>query len=138
MEVLSWIREQETLAGWLLVVSVTTFFGSLILVPWLLIRLPADYFSRAEKAHRPIARQPGFVRPALIVAKNALGALFVIAGIAMLVLPGQGVLTMMAGVILMDFPGKYRLEKWFISRPRVAASVNWLRKKANREPLELD
>ncbi len=71
----------------------------------------------------------------LLTGKNALGYLFVLMGIAMLVLPGQGILTIMIGVTLLDFPGKYRLERWLVSRRPVLRSINWLRRCAGREPL---
>jgi len=58
-----------------------------------------------------------------------------LAGIAMLVLPGQGILAILGGIELMDFPGKYRLERWIVSRPAVLRSVNWLRRRMGRPPL---
>ncbi len=69
-----------------------------------------------------------------IVLKNLLGVALVGAGIVMLVLPGQGILTILIGVMLMDFPGKYALEKRLVSRPTVMRSLNWMRAKANRPP----
>jgi len=69
------------------------------------------------------------------IGKNLLGVLLVIAGLAMLVMPGQGLLTIVAGVLLIDFPGKYCLERWLVTRKTVWRSINWLRKRAGRKPL---
>ncbi len=71
------------------------------------------------------------------LGKNLLGYLLIVAGIAMLVLPGQGVLTILLGVILVDLPGKYRFERWIVARPLVLKSINRLRQRAGRDPLVL-
>jgi hypothetical protein len=60
----------------------------------------------------------------------------VVAGLVMLVVPGQGLLTLAVGLMLMDFPGKFRLERWLATRGPVWRSLNWLRKRARRPPLE--
>jgi hypothetical protein len=64
-----------------------------------------------------------------------LGAILVAAGLAMLMLPGQGILTILIGLGVMNFPGKYRLERWIISRPTVLKAVNWIRSKSHHPPL---
>ena len=51
-------------------------------------------------------------------------------------LPGQGLLTLLIGLMLTDFPGKYRLEKRLIAQPGVLKAVNWLRARAGHPPLE--
>jgi hypothetical protein len=55
----------------------------------------------------------------------------------MLVLPGQGLLAILVGVMLANFPGKYALERRIISRPAVARGVNRIREMAGRPPFEL-
>jgi hypothetical protein len=69
------------------------------------------------------------------VLKNALGIVLVVAGLVMLIVPGQGLLTIAVGLMLIDFPGKYRLERWLATRRPVWRSINWLRKRAGRAPL---
>ena len=54
----------------------------------------------------------------------------------MLFLPGQGLLTMLMGIVLMDFPGKFRLERHLVSRPPVFAAINWIRTQRSAPPLE--
>jgi len=61
-----------------------------------------------------------------------------VAGIIMLVLPGQGIFTILIGIMLLNFPGKYRLERWIVARRPVLRSINWLRRRAGRAPLVPD
>lgn len=127
----------EAYLGWLALLSGLTFVGSLVVIPWLVVRIPSDYFV-LEK------RRPGFwvqwhplLRFALVALKNMLGLILILAGLAMLVLPGQGLLTMLLGVVLMNFPGKYKLERLFISRPTVLQALNWIRRRAGVPELEI-
>lgn len=127
----------QQLIALLVAVSVVTFVATLLLAPWLLVRLPSDYFMREK-------RTPSLLRPAhpalrvvLIIAKNALGVLLLLGGIAMLVLPGQGLLAMVLGISLIDFPGKYALERALVRRRAVHRSINWIRRKRGHEPIEV-
>ncbi|HYG08570.1 MAG TPA: hypothetical protein VD835_01220, partial [Pyrinomonadaceae bacterium] len=52
--------------------------------------------------------------------------------------PGQGVLTILMGVMLLDFPGKRRLELKLVSRPNVLRAINRIRQRFDRPPLQLD
>jgi len=74
----------------------------------------------------------------LIIGKNALGNVLIEVGILMLVLPGQDALTILIGILFMDFPGKCWLERWIVSHGPVLQSINWLRQRAGREPLVLE
>jgi len=40
--------------------------------------------------------------------------------------PGPGILTIVLGVMLLNFPGKRRLERWLIRRPMVLSAMNRL------------
>lgn len=116
--------------------SAITFVGSLLLIPWIVARLPADYFlSKRPSEGSWRARHP-VIRWTARAAKNLLGAMFLAAGIAMLVLPGQGVLTILVGVALLDFPGKRRLEVFLLQRPVITRSIDWIRQRAGRPPFE--
>lgn len=124
--------------GWLVVAaigSVVVFALSIVVTPMLVARLPADYFAHDTRPPGTLDRLPPAWRWTLTVGKNLLGALLLIAGLAMLVLPGQGLLTMFAGAMLIDLPGKYRVECWLVRRRPIARSLNWLRRRRNREPL---
>jgi len=110
----------------LAIASAVVFVGSLIAIPFMLVRLPADYFDIRiprpwMKGQNPILRTIGRV------VKNLVGILFLLAGLSMLVLPGQGLLTILIGISLMDFPGKRRLEARIVGQPLVFGAVNSLR-----------
>lgn len=131
-----WLKDHESLLVWLGVASAVMFVGTLVALPIAVSRIPEDYFAHDRRERRD-TRHP-LLRLALRVSKNVLGAVFVLAGIAMLVLPGQGILTILIGLGLLDFPGKYRLERKLVSRPAVLRSLNWIRRKAGRPPLRVD
>jgi len=118
----------------LFVFSVVGFVGSLIAIPFILIRLPPHYFDERYprtwmEDHHPILRLIGHV------IKNAVGVVLLLAGVAMLFLPGQGILTMLIGVSLLDFPGKRHLEAKLISQPTVLKTINGLRERFGQPPL---
>ncbi len=122
---------------WLALGSALTFIGTLVLVPILVIRIPEDYFvsrKRGRSSWRSMHPVPGL---ALLVAKNVCGAILVLAGLAMLVLPGQGILTIVLGIMLLNFPGKYRLERRLARLRPVARSINWIRDRAGHPPLKV-
>jgi hypothetical protein len=116
-------------------VSVFFFLASLLLIPWLIIRLPVDYFhSQTRTLLRRVSPHPklDFL---FAVLKNLFGVLFILAGLAMLVLPGQGLLTILIGITLTNFPGKYKLEQGLARRKNLLRAMNWIRGKAGKDPL---
>lgn len=130
-----WLEGHPALVAALVGLSLLTFFGSLLSLPWLVARLPEDYFLHSHREHEyPGDRHPA-VHLALVVAKNGLGSLLVVAGIFMLVLPGQGLLTILIGLMLTDFPGKYALERRLVARRGVRRALNWMRARAGAPPL---
>lgn len=133
LEKLQAIIPVKMLVG-LTVASLVGFIGSLIAIPLILVRLPPDYFDirvprHWMKDHHPVLRVVG------LALKNAVGLVFLLAGFAMLFLPGQGILTMLIGVSLLDFPGKRRLEATLIGQPTVLSAINSMRNKFNKPPL---
>lgn len=134
---LRWIETHEVLLAWLGVISAVVFVVSLAAVPWFVARIPTDYFYSGRRSVLPWARHHPALRWPLLVLKNVVGIVFLAAGIAMLVLPGQGLLTMLAGILLLDFPGKYRFERRLIRQPAILDSINWLRRRRGRPPLQL-
>ena len=109
--------------------SVFAFLATVFLVPIALARMPADHFTRAPRTK--------YRNPLLVVLKNVLGALVILLGLAMLVLPGQGLITLFLGLGLLDFPGRRRLELRVIGSPRILKAVNLLRHRLRRPPLEI-
>ena len=121
---------------WGAVLFVATFFGSLLCVGVLLVKLPSTYFAAEHPQRLRDYRHPA-VRLVLRVLKNLLGLCLVVAGVLLSVpgIPGQGVLTMLIGIMLLDFPGKRRLERKLVSRKRVLNTINRLRQRFGKPPL---
>lgn len=120
---------------WSTALSLVAVVATIVAVPWLVARLPHDYFCRPQRfVWRKSSQEPLLAR-ALTVVKNLLGALLVLLGLLMLVTPGQGLLTLLAGLLLMNFPGKYRLERWLVLRPGILRGLNWLRRRYQQAPL---
>jgi archaellum biogenesis protein FlaJ (TadC family) len=132
-----WIPISETTLWWIGVVSVLTFVGSLAALPIIVARIPADYFMRARQSRAASHNRHVAWRLIGMVVKNIVGFVFVLAGLAMLVLPGQGILTILIGLWLMNFPGKHALERRIVQQPRVLQAINWMRRKAGRPPLKV-
>ena len=114
--------------------SLTLFVVSLAVIPWLVTKIPADYFHE-EYRRLNLSDDRSLAIQLLVVFKNLLGCVLIVLGLIMLVLPGQGILTIVIGLFLMNFPGKYKLERSLVSRPKVLSSLNWIRAKADKPPL---
>jgi hypothetical protein len=114
----------------LIVFSLITCIASLVGTSWAVRRLPVDYLlSDHERTHRR------GVSALALVLRNALGAVLLVLGALMLVLPGQGLLTILAAISLMDFRGKRRLERRLMVRPRVLSLINRFRLRAGQPQL---
>lgn len=123
------VMAHKQLAVALTVSSVVMFVGSLFAVPWLIARAPKDFFRRPkdELDKRSFAAK---------AATNVLGAVLIVVGALMIVLPGQGILTLLVGVALTDFPGKHALLIKLAKRESVMKALNYFRKRAKKEPFD--
>jgi hypothetical protein len=143
---IDWLQQNLNLLnlGWRgvaigVVIFLITFSGSLALVSFLLVKLPPTYFQKEHSRDFWVDRHPA-MRWSGIIVKNVVGAVFVMLGVVMSLpgVPGQGILTILLGVMLLDFPGKRHLEYKLVSQPRVFRAVNHLRAKFDKPPLLLD
>ena len=123
--------------GWISGISLATFVVSAVTLPWLLTRLPEDYFDKTTPEPHPLWPRHRALYWAWRLLKNLLGVVLLLAGFVMLVIPGQGVLTILAGLWLMDLPGKRHWERRLIVHPKVWASINWIRQKSGKPPLRV-
>jgi hypothetical protein len=131
------LSQWQPLLLWASAFSLLTLVATLAAVPWVISRLPADYFSRPRRTTwRSGAQLPAAVALVLVILKNALGVVLVLLGFVMLFTPGQGLLTLLTGLLLMNFPGKYRLECWLVMRPGVLRGLNWLRRRGGHPSFE--
>jgi hypothetical protein len=120
-------------------IFVGTFFINLGIVSFILVKIPANHFSKSRKTKfwsgpRPLLHAAG------VVGKNIGGLLLVALGIVLSLpgVPGQGLLTVLLGLMLLDFPGRRRLEQKLLSRPSIVNAINHLRARFGKEPLELN
>ena len=135
--VAAWVREHAVLFQVLGGVSLAMFVLSLVVFPLVVISLPPDYFVRGRRGPvRRLRRRP-LLWAAVRVMKNLLGAALIAAGVAMLVLPGQGLLTILMGLALTNFPGKFTLERRLVRVPSVGRTLNRIRAAAGRPPLAI-
>lgn len=125
----------RSLIIWFGSISLFIFLFSLLTIKWLVALIPEDYFIN-RKASKMRSSNPVLWYIVLII-KNVVGYSLVLGGIMMLVLPGQGVFTIIIGLMLSNYPGKYSIERKFIAIPSILKSINWLRQKSNKPPLNL-
>lgn len=131
--VLDWITDHEHLLGWLTLFSVLFFVGSILAIPAVIVCLPRDFFTRPSM--RMSLKEP--MKCLGVVIKNLLGFIFFVLGILMLFLPGQGLLSILLGISLLDIPGKRKWQLALVRRPGVRRAIDWIRLKASRPPLEI-
>lgn len=120
----SWSHDR---AAWIAsaAISIVLYAGVVIAIPVVLARLPADHFVRPRRPPRALAK----------VIRAAVGAVFVAAGIAMLFLPGPGILTILLGLSIIGGDLADRVARRLIARPRVLDAINAVRRKRGKEPL---
>ena len=127
-----WISDYNQIIQWAGIVSVFLFFLSLFLLRYVILRLPEDYFitaSSISKSH-PKSPQKIIVR----VAKNAVGVLLTICGIILLFTPGQGMITILIGLCLIDLAIVNQFKKKIINNSQVQKALNWIRTKKSVKP----
>lgn len=116
---------------------VVSLLVSALIVAVVLVKIPANYFSSHYRQDF-LPNSSWLTRWGAVLAKNLIGAVLVLAGIVMLIGPGQGILTILIGLILMDIPGKRPLEARIIKKPAIQAAANRLRARFGKGPLLLD
>lgn len=134
-----YIQTYEAVFWWTMGTSAVVFIAALVIVPLIVVRIPSDYFASQRRPEKYKIRRQSIITWLLLLAvKNLIGGMLVLAGMVMLVLPGQGVLTILVGIGLMNFPGKFQLERWIVSRGPVFWVINRLRSRRGRPPLVLE
>lgn len=122
-------------AGLFLVSLIISFLAIAVVM----INIPADYFS-PNYSQKFLPNSPWLVRWGAVILKNLVGFFLVLLGILLSLpgVPGQGLLTILLGLIMMDIPGKRPLEARIIQRPTILAAINNLRARFKKTPLILD
>ena len=125
------------MVAWIGAISLVTLIVSFIAVPIVIRRMPYDYFLENSSGAEEIREQHPVLRIFFRVLKNLIGGILVIGGLIMFVTPGQGVLTLLIGLLLMDFPGKRGLEIRLMRLKPVRKTVDWIRARAEKPALVL-
>lgn len=135
-KLLEWVQSHPEISTATLVISILILLGTILLSPYLAALIPEDYFKNPkERTLHPSNSLWWLLRKLL---KNLLGLLLLFLGVIMLVTPGQGLITIFVALMALDYPGKYRLERWLISKSSIRNGINWLREKANANPLQTE
>ena len=116
--------------------SIFIFLISILGISWFIAQIPEDYFLRSKRQPSKWREQKPILRFVVMFGKNLIGLSLIIGGLLMLVLPGQGLLTIVTGLLLINYPGKYKLEQKLSSMPSIFKALNWIRLKANKPPLQ--
>jgi archaellum biogenesis protein FlaJ (TadC family) len=136
--VISWLGQYQEIFAWLALISLLTFVISLLSLPWLVARIPDDYFLYSKRRPAELKNNHPVIRIVLLIGKNTLGVILLVGGIIMLFIPGQGLLTIAMGMLLMDYPGKFRLEQRLAQNETILHGLNWLRARGHAPPLKID
>lgn len=131
---LSW--NQIIFGAGLFLVSLIISFLAIAIV---MVKIPANYFSpHYEQSFLPNTHWT--VRWGAVILKNLLGVFLILLGILLSLpgVPGQGLLTILLGLIMLDIPGKRPLEAKIIQRPAILSAINNLRFRFKKPPLILD
>lgn len=141
---IEWLSNQWSALSWqsiglglaLFLISFTISFAAIGIV---MVKIPENYFSSHYKRDF-LPGSPWLVRWGAVILKNILGVFLILLGIVLSLpgVPGQGVLTILLGLIMIDIPGKRPIEARIIQRPTVLAAINKLRSKYDKPPLLLD
>ena len=116
-----------------------SFALSFVAIGIVMVKIPANYFS-SHYQQDFMPGSPWIVRWGAVILKNIAGFLLILLGIVLSLpgVPGQGILTILLGLIMLDIPGKRPLEAKIIKRPNVLSAVNNLRKRYDKPSLILD
>lgn len=123
------------LATWLALLSLITFFLSLILLPYVVRKIPSDYFLTLSE-EQPKLKGYDLKSILIVLFRNIFGILLLLSGVAMLFLPGQGLITIFVSLLLLDFPGKKKFVIYLTNKRSVQISIDWIRKKAKKQPIK--
>ena len=133
--IVAWLTGYSSILIGLGGLSVLILVFSIAGMGWFIAQIPEDYFTYDKRRGKHWNKYSSQVRIAMIIFKNIFGGIMLVGGLFLLVLPGQGLLTMIIGLFLIDYPGKFQLEQKIISIPSIFRSLNWFRAKARKPNL---
>ncbi len=129
-QVIDWLSANTLLISTLAAASITLLAITILATPWAVSRLPSDYLLRRLESR--ISR--GLGRKLLSIVRGFIGLVVVLVGLIMMITPGPGVVMILLGISIAEFPGKNRLLVYLATRPNVLASLNWMRRRHDKPP----
>lgn len=121
--------------SYIAIASIVFFIVSIVLIPKIIARIPSNYF--IVRSNTSVSSSASVGKLILSILRNIIGSFLIFCGIVMLITPGQGLLTILAGLFILDFPGKFKLELYLIKKPSVLKTLNWIRHKQNVPDFQL-
>jgi len=138
-KIISWSSMNSDLLFLLGSLSIFILIISVFMMVLIISFLPEDYFKSENRnliSSVQNSRYP-LLKLLVLITKNFFGILLLLSGILMLVLPGQGILTIITGLVFMDYPGKYKFERKLLRQKGVINSINWIRSLLNKPSLKV-
>ena len=138
-KIISWSSMNSDLLFLLGSLSIFILIISVFMMVLIISFLPEDYFKSENRnliSSVQNSRYP-LLKLLVLITKNFFGVLLLLSGILMLVLPGQGVLTIITGLVFMDYPGKYKFERKLLRQKGVINSINWIRSRLSKPSLKV-
>ena len=134
MEAFSYFLQNNQIFIYISGFSTILFLSSLLGLSWLISMIPHNYFVDEKRVSLIKMKNP-LMWLLIMILKNAIGLALILCGILMLILPGQGVLTIITGLIFLDYPGKFRFERLLVKNKLILNSMNWIRRKLDKPDL---
>ena len=138
-KIISWSSMNSDLLFLLGSLSIFILIISVFMMVLIISFLPEDYFKSENRnliSSVQNSRYP-LLKLLVLITKNFFGILLLLSGILMLVLPGQGILTIITGLVFIDYPGKYKFERKLLRQKGVINSINWIRSRLSKPPLKV-
>ena len=138
-KIISWSSMNSDLLFLLGSLSIFILITSVFMMVLIISFLPEDYFKSENRnliSSVQNSRYP-LLKLLVLITKNFFGVLLLLSGILMLVLPGQGILTIITGLVFMDYPGKYKFERKLLRQKGVINSINWIRSRLSKPSLKV-
>ena len=133
----AWLENNSYIFFYAGIVSILIFVFSIFGLRLFIIAIPSDYFINKKRVST-LKNRSILLWIIYIAFKNIIGYIFIIMGLAALVLPGQGILMILVGLMMSDYPKKFDLEKKIITIKAVRKGINWIRIKSNVDKIKLD
>ena len=138
-KIITWSSMNSDLLFFLGSISVFILIISVFMMVLIISFLPENYFKSENRnliSSVQNSRYP-LLKLLVLITKNFFGVLLLLSGILMLVLPGQGILTIITGLVFMDYPGKYKFERKLLRQKGVINSINWIRSRLSKPSLKV-